>query len=321
VFTRGRARDAETDRARSQVHRFVEGPRDLPGWVDAIRESDVDALIYPEVGMDAMTTRLAALRLARFQAAAWGHPETTGLPTIDAYLSAQAFEPDAAQSHYTERLVALPNLGVSYEPLQALAATAPAIDVDHVEHLLLCPGAPFKYLPQHDPVWVEIARRMERGRLAFFAGGHEAMTRQFHERLRRAFMRGDVDYDRRVVVLPRMRRDQFFGLMRSAGALLDTLGFSGFNTAIQAIECGLPVVAFEGEFMRGRLASGIVRRLGLDECVATTEQAFIDIAARLAGDDGQRLALRRQIELRRSVLFNDVEPVRSLERLLEEAAR
>ena len=55
--------------------------------------------------------------------------------------------------------------------------------------------------------------------------------------------------------------------------MLDTLGFSGFNTAIQAVECGLPVVSREGEFMRGRLGSGILRRMGMEALVATSDDA------------------------------------------------
>ena len=47
--------------------------------------------------MNALALRLAALRLAPLQAASWGHPETTGLPTIDCYFSAAAFEPAHAQ--------------------------------------------------------------------------------------------------------------------------------------------------------------------------------------------------------------------------------
>ena len=65
--------------------------------------------------MDPMTAKLASLRLAPRQAAGWGHPETTGLPTMDFYLSAQGFEPEGAQAHYAERLLALPNLGCHLE--------------------------------------------------------------------------------------------------------------------------------------------------------------------------------------------------------------
>ena len=72
--------------------------------------------------------------------------------------------------------------------------------------------------------------------------------------------------------------------MSQADVFLDTMGFSGFNTALQAIESGLPVAAWEGRFLRGRLASGILRRMGMDELVADGDAAFVDIAVRLAQD-------------------------------------
>ena len=94
----------------------------MQGWARAIGDAQLDALIYPEIGMDALTTQLASLRLAPVQAATWGHPETTGLPTIDLYLSADGLEPADADGNYSERLVRLPNLGVCVEPLTPLVS-------------------------------------------------------------------------------------------------------------------------------------------------------------------------------------------------------
>jgi protein O-GlcNAc transferase len=321
IFQLGRVSDAETGRTRSQVKQFVDTPRDLRSWVAAIRNSELDVLIYPEIGMDPLTTRLAAMRLAPLQAATWGHPETTGLPTVDLYLSAEGLEPQDSAAHYTERLVKLPNLGVCCEPLGVAPVTPDlaALGLNDSGPLLLCPGTPFKYTPQHDQVWVDIARRLVHGKLVFFASHRGEMNRQLYDRLRRAFMKGGVDFEARVRIIPTLDRGRFFGLMQRATLMLDTHGFSGFNTALQGIECGLPVVAREGEFMRGRLASGILRRLGLDDLVATSDSAFVDIAVTLAHDDAKALRLRREIEARRPVLFNDLTPVRSLERQLEDA--
>ncbi len=107
--------------------------------------------------------------------------------------------------------------------------------------------------------------------------------------------------------------------MQRATAMLDTIGFSGFNTAVQALECDLPVVAFEGEFMRGRLASGPLRHLGLDELVAATPAAFADVAMRLVEDAPWRAHVEREIAQRRHALFFDQAPVRALEDALFEA--
>ena len=70
--------------------------------------------MYPEIGMNAPTMQMAALRLAPVQCTAWGHPVTTGLPTIDYFLSSELMEAENAQDHYSEKLIRLPNIGVSY---------------------------------------------------------------------------------------------------------------------------------------------------------------------------------------------------------------
>jgi len=153
----------------------------------------------------------------------------------------------------------------------------------------------------------------------FFRSHRKPMNEMLERRLRSAFDREGVDFEARVCLIPTLDRPLFFGLMQRAALMLDTLGFSGFNTALQAVECGLPVLAREGDFMRGRLASSIMRRMGLHELVATTDEAFIQTAIRLAADSARCRELRQEIANRRQILFHDVEPVRALERCLTEA--
>lgn len=321
--------DQETENARRAVAGFEDQPTTLSAWVQAIKGRGLDVLIYPEIGMDPLTVRLASMRLAPVQAAAWGHPETSGLPTMDLYISADALEPLNASDNYSETLARLPNLGVYVEPLTPaiLKTKLRSLNLPGNEPLLLCPGAPFKYSPLYDEVWVQIAkhlrkkflRRSSGGRLVFFRSRSETMDRLLESRLRAAFHNADVEFDAHVSIIANLDRPRFFGLMRQSALMLDTLGFSGFNTALQAVECGLPVLAFEGEFMRGRLASAIMRQLELPELVATTKEDFVQKAIELAADFGRRRGLRTEIIKRRKVLFCDLAPVRALERHLRDA--
>jgi protein O-GlcNAc transferase len=90
---------------------------------------------------------------------------------------------------------------------------------------------------------------------------------------------------------------------------------------MQAVECGLPIVAREGRFMRGRLASGILKRMGLSELVATSEEDYIAIAVRLAQDAECRRRTREHIVETRHILHDDPAPVRTLEEFLINASR
>jgi predicted O-linked N-acetylglucosamine transferase (SPINDLY family) len=286
----------------------------------------LDILIYPGIGMDALGYQLAALRLAPLQAASWGHPETTGLPTMDYYLSGDAFEPADAELNYSEKLIRLPKFGAYVEPLEPKIKDVDRSDLGLPKGvpLLLCPGTPFKYMPAHDWVWIEIAKGLSAssgGKLVFFASSRGSMHIKLITRLRNSFAAHGVDFDSTACIIPLLDRSRFFSLMQKSTLLLDTLGFSGFNTALQGLECGLPVLAYEGKFMRGRLASGIMRSMGMPELVATSPQEFIQKAVELAADNRKLKKLRSDIPKRRKALFRDETSVRALEDFLETEIR
>jgi protein O-GlcNAc transferase len=321
AFDLGAGEDAETRLAKSRATRYEAGPRDFVQWVEAIRACEPDVLIYPEVGMHPMTARLAALRLAPMQAASWGHPETTGLPTMDYYLSGEALEPPGAQAYYTERLVALAQFGCLLERPE-VAPEYPDFaraGVDPDVPLLVSPGMAFKYAPQHDWVFPEIARRLGRCQFLFFRHWNPALTARLAERLRVAFKAYSLDYERFVRFLPWQTQPQLHGWLRRADVYLDTIGFSGFNTALQGVQCSVPIVTREGRFMRGRLASAILKRLGLAELVAPTEAAYVELAVRVVQDADYSEALAARMERERHHLYENPDSVRALEALLAQA--
>jgi predicted O-linked N-acetylglucosamine transferase (SPINDLY family) len=318
IFHTGSLHDTETTLARSCAAYYSQAPHSLREWVDEIINQRVDVLIYPEIGMDPIALKLASIRLAPVQAVAWGHPETSGLPTIDYYLSAEDFEPDGAQANYREKLVMLPRLGCYYQPLPTgdLELRLEEFGIDAESPILICAGAPFKYGPQYDWSLVEIAKRLKRCQLIFFHNQRENLSEKLERRLECAFEDAGSFFPANGLFLPWLNRDAFYSLLRRSTVYLDTIGFSGFNTAMQAIECGLPIVAKDGQFMRGRLASGILKRMGLTDLVARSDEEYIELAIRLASDQDYSGRIRRRIEANREVLFNDEVPVRALEDFL-----
>jgi protein O-GlcNAc transferase len=320
LFHLGQTRDAETAFVRAHAAHFEQSAHGLRGWVDAILGQAPDVLLYPEIGMDPMTSKLASLRLATVQAATWGHPETSGLPTIDYYLSAEGMEPAGAHANYREKLVLLPHLGCCYKPLEL-----PDVDVDFAAMgvapdipLMLCPGTPYKYAPQHDTVLVAIARAMHRCQFVFCNDPVAGVSARLRERLAAEFTAAGLDPGAHLVFIPWQPRPAFRRLLARADVYLDTIGFSGFNTVMQALECALPVVTMEGHFLRGRFGSGILRRIGLDECVAGSIDNYIAKAVELGRNAGARQATREKITASRALLFDDLAPVRALESFLLE---
>jgi len=318
-FYTGVINDQETEFAKSIAKDFIALGDDLNSWVKAIIAAQIDVLIYPEIGMDPISTKLASLRLAPVQVASWGHPDTTGLPTIDYYLSADLLEPNNSEKYYAEQLIKLPNLGSYHKPSTVIpiSINLEQFDIKVDGPLLICPGTPFKYQPQYDHVYVDIAKRLERCQFIFFIYQHKTVTHLFQERLGTHFLKSGLNSKDYCVFIPWQPRSSFFGLMNRADIYLDTIGFSGFNTAYQAIECGLPIVTREGRFMRGRLASGILKKIGLDELIAENEDEFVNLVVKIAKNHEYNRLVRNKIIQNRNLLYGDLKPVRELEKFLE----
>jgi protein O-GlcNAc transferase len=323
VFSLAGRVDPETTWARSKSDVFISGPKTLSQWVAAMREQNCEILLYPAVGLDPTALKLASLRLAPVQVNNWGHPDTSGLPTLDYYVSANCFEPADAQNHYSEQLVLLPHLGNRMQPL-ALTPSDPgfaAMNIDLEKPILVCPGTPFKYQPEHDHVFVEIARRVPEAQLVFFRPSATALANLLEIRITKEFEAAGLNVRDHVRFIRWLNFHEYHCLLRHADVLLDTIGFSGYNTAVQAIECGLPLVTREGRFLRGRLSSGVLRRMNLEELIVQSKPDYVNLVVRLVTDPQYQTHIRHEIEQRRSVLFDDQSAMGPFQDFLASVAR
>ena len=183
------------------------------------------------------------------------------------------------------------------------------------------PGTPFKYQPAHDLIFPQIARRLPGAQLIFFLRAGEALSNLLQARITREFEAAGLEVTDHVRFIRWLSFREFHCLMRRADVMLDTIGFSGYNTAVQAIECGLPLVTREGRFLRGRLASGVLRRMNLPELIVPTEVEYVDLVVRLVTDRDYRTHIRHEIEQRRPVLFDDQSAMGPFQDFLESVGR
>jgi protein O-GlcNAc transferase len=318
----GHVKDGATQAARNAFARFHEDASSVAALHSRISEDRPDVLIYPELGMDPTCLRLAALRLAPVQCTSWGHPDTSGLPTVDYYLSSELMEPPDGDSHYTEQLVRLPNLSVHYVP--------PEWDVPSLDRAALglrdsavvysCVHSLLTYLPQYDDVFVRIAREVGDSQFVFLAFSKSStVTDRFQSRLERAFRREGLRSEDHLVFLPHMDQARFQAVQKVCDTLLDSIGWSACNTTFEAITWNLPVVTLPGEFMRCRHACAILRMMGVTETIAGSVDDFVRLGIRLGKDMEFRHAVAARIAGNKHRIYRDTECIRGLELFLEKA--
>jgi predicted O-linked N-acetylglucosamine transferase (SPINDLY family) len=318
--------DGKTDEFRSRSDHFRHIYGDLHGVCEQIAADKLDILVYPELGMDPQSMMMAGLRLAPVQCVGWGHPVTSGMTTMDYWLSSDLMEPVNGQEHYLETLVRLPNMANCYSGDQRRRVSAGAFGKSRQDFglpddavLYFCSQSLFKYLPRYDYLWVEIANNIPDARFVFLAISSVHVVKRFMARIEKVFSEQGLKAAAHCIMLNRQSPDDYLNLNLLMDVFLDNLPWSGNNTSLAAVDCALPIVTLPTDYMRGRHASGILKMMGVEETIAGTPQEYIDIAVRLGTDPDWNRRIRKRIEINRDHIYEDRNCVQYLEHFYKEA--
>ncbi len=133
-----------------------------------------------------------------------------------------------------------------------------------------------------------------------------------------------LDPDAYLRVMPWLPPAQFAGFLDEMDIYLDCPAFSGYTTARQAIHRGLPIITWEGEFLRQRLAAGLLRQVGVTDGIAASRDQYVQIAIRWAEECRRSepwAARREEIRQAASKADGNRSAVRAFENVLLDAVR
>jgi len=321
LYHTGSQEDGETALARSMCDRWTDSKSVVgaPQWAAEIEKDQLDVLFYPELGMELTTYLIARERLAAVQAVGWGHPITSGLSTMDLFMSGDLFEPPDAQSHYRERLVRLPGTGACTAPL-VLPDEPPRALLDDLAArpgpTLLVPQMFFKFDPRFDALLARTVELVGPCTVVIPVDRDLDMpAKVLVDRLGSALRTAGCDPDAVLKLIPWLHRNQFNALLDASDVMLDC-PFSGYTTAWLAAHRGTPVVSRTGPCLRHRLATGLYRKMGIAGTIVDSDEAYVRVAAALAKEGrgsaaGQ--ARRQAIRAAASSTDGDLSVVRAIE--------
>lgn len=168
-------------------------------------------------------------------------------------------------------------------------------------------------------VLVAIASRVPLARFLFIGDPrNDPNARLLRSRLGAAFAASGLDPARYLLFVPPVDASDFFSLLRAGDVYLDSIGWSGGNTTLEAVTCGLPIVTLRGPLMRGRHSAAILTVVGATDCIAETTDDYVRLAVELL-DPRVRSRAAGVIRDGGARLFGDLAPVRALETFLTEA--
>jgi len=284
--------------------------------VRLIRADQLDLLLFTDVGMHAPSRVLSYFRLARIQAAAWGHPVTTGSPVVDFYLSGDAMEDDNSQDWYSEKLVTLPGTGLVY-PNPALIPpdehVRESLCLPMESKLLLSLQSTFKYHPAYDVIYARILESSPEAACVLVDHmGQSGLGQKLRCRLA-SVAENPNDLIQRFYVIPRVPHHVYVSLFAVAHHVLDTPGWNGGNSSFQSLSMGCPVVTMRGNSMRGRHTVAMLEIIGLPELIAESIDHYVQLSQKLLSDEDFNCHCRSIVAQNSHRLFDDVSAARAFE--------
>ncbi len=274
-------------------------PFSYPLALQQLTNDNLDILMYTDVGMDIVTYELALQRTAKVQLTMSGHPVTTGMDTMDYFISSNVLETEKGPDYYSEQLITLAGLP-DYEKPAPPQKQAPRQELGLPEgKLYFCPMTLFKIHPLFDQVVNGILEKDPAAQVLFLknkADIHLALQKRFTQ---------TVKDDHRIHFLNWSQRDIFYQRLQNVDVLLDSFYFGGGNTAYQALGLGCPIVTLDLPYNKSRWTQAMYKLMNIKGLVAASKEEYVSIAVRLANDTAWNKQLRQQIQQHNGILFDN----------------
>lgn len=306
VFYFGKPRDSVTAEIARTADHFVQLELSRETGLEAIQDWQPDILFYLDIGQEAMLYTLAHYRLAKLQCVSSGIPITTGISTIDNYLSCRHFEPEQAQQNYSEKLVSLANppWQVEVPPLSTPLLSRADLGLPTDKTLYLFPHTLFRLDPDLDPIIAAILAQDPQAVLVLLRYRDTTLHQDLQKRLHKVVSAADAE---RICFLPWLPQHHFLQLLNMADLALDGLYLGGGLVNYQCFAQGLPVIHLPTQQLRCRVASGIYKMAGLSEWIAKDRADYLLKALNLGQDPLLREQLKAQIRAARSQIFQNTQ--------------
>jgi predicted O-linked N-acetylglucosamine transferase (SPINDLY family) len=302
VFAIAPRTDDWAEAIRKSADHYASLPLDLERARDAIASAALDILFFADIGMDPLTYFLAFWRLAPIQMVTWGHSVTSGIDTIDYFVSADSVEAAGSEQYYSEKLVRLPGYFMPRYRRPALDGPRKSreqLGLPGGKHLYYCPQNLFKLHPDFDAAIRAILELDPEGEVLLLES-----RKSWADLVRRRFARTLGPLRARVRFLPHMAYRDYLDYLTAADVILDPFHFGGCNSSCDALSLAAPVVTLPGLQLPGRFTLGLYKEIGLDSCIARSAEDFVEIAVRLGRQPDYRKQVSEQIESRSARLFD-----------------
>lgn len=261
---------------------------------------------------------IMAYKPAPVQLCGVGWWDSTGLKAIDYFLTDRYVDPPGKNDEFfTEKLLRLSSSHFCYSLHNTLdhVPTAPCLSNGYITFGTLNKFG--KVTDRMLRIWAKVLARVPGSRLYL-----KSMTFDVELAKQKAIHRiqaAGIDMNR--VDLEGFSKDYLHAYSRIDIAL-DTFPYPGGTTTCDALYTGVPVVTLAGQNHNARFGYSLLKNMGLEEFIATTDEDYIEICCNLAANTARINELHQTLRWRMntSPLMDDAAYMTELELIYEKIA-
>lgn len=260
---------------------------------------------------------LAFARLAPIQLCFTGQPITTGLDTMDYYISSDLWEAENAQEQYSEQLIRLKNPVISAIKPDIIDISYKRSDFSFPEdgNLYAIPAALQKIHPDFYGIIANILKKDPDARILLFKIG--SSNYNFVQENLSSLLQKDID---KIYFLNPIEHHKFAYAMALCDVVLDPLYFGLHSSLYELFAHGIPIVTWPGELLSGRVAYGLYKWMGVSELTANNFSEYADIALKVATNQQYNTEIRQKIKENCYIIYGDTGAAEEVANILKRLA-
>jgi predicted O-linked N-acetylglucosamine transferase (SPINDLY family) len=286
--------DGITREIRDQVDRWCDvSLQEVELVAQQIHDDGIDILI--DLSGHTALNRLPAMvfKPAPIQATWIGYFHSTGLESIDYFITDPYTSPRGCGQHFSETPVYLPHSRFCYTPPDY---ATPCVDRDPADGIVF---GSFNRLSKITPpviaAWAAILAGTPGSRLLLKTRGVDESPAA--DMLRARFAACGIGAER-LVLRAAGGHERMFMEYGDIDIALDPFPFTGGITSFEAMWMGVPVITLAGQSVVARQTTAMLANIDLADLSFADVDAYVAGAIRLAGDETRRIALRRTLRPR-----------------------
>ena len=267
-------------------------------------------IIFLDHAMNNITQAILNVKLAKKYIMLWGHPITTGSRNVDFFVSSK-FMDNNNQANYSEKLLLLDGIGFNYKVDKNLNTLKKIIPKNNSFYI---PQALFKFLPKYDHLLGVLLEQNKNSTISIIKDKDPHYTKIFVERLLKN-KKINKNFKRIFFLDGQDKKFNFIDKLMEHKIVMDTVGWSGGNTSIEAIYLDKPIITLEGNSLRGNHTSAILKQINLEILIAKNYSEYLALAKKINDDENfynfvvEKIKTNKKFLFRNQIsFFNKIEP-------------